>query len=269
MQIFSRNRLTIEKEVYKGGINVALANIEKSKVYRTMLKAVEKQLYKQVTVVAHTEHVENLSLFAKAATPGMLSGVGTLIAKELLSGNIDLAAFLYWVGSKGGQSALDKLGIDGVFNLKNPKLLAFFDDHSRLILKQVDEFSKRWIAEKIQDGISKGLDPQEIVAILKNEGKDISALRAERIVITETANALVKVEIAAAMRYGIEEKIWRTSLDDRVDEICKGLEGKRVRINESFPGGYDGPPAHPICRCFIEEVVPDNWEMPIDPWLGE
>ena len=64
-------------------------------------------------------------------------------------------------------------------------------------------------------------------------------------------------------------KIWCTADDERVCEICGGLEGKRVAMDQDFdfstrlatsanPTIRKVPPAHPSCRCAViyKEISP-------------
>lgn len=62
-------------------------------------------------------------------------------------------------------------------------------------------------------------------------------------------------------------KIWCTADDERVCPICGALEGKRVAMDEDFPGInprisgetiHRVPPAHPSCRCAViyKEIEP-------------
>lgn len=68
---------------------------------------------------------------------------------------------------------------------------------------------------------------------------------------------------------GQVEKVWCTAEDERVCEICGGLEGKRIAMDDEFgfstrlagpanPTIRMVPPAHPSCRCTVlyEEVAP-------------
>lgn len=267
---FHSNILRIEKSLYKKGINVALHHAERTKTYRKFLESAGEAITRQIMVVAKDhKKIDSLLLLAKAENPGLLTQIGVFLEDHSFGKEINLTAFLTWGGTQGGQAALDKLNIQGKFALKDPEVIKFFDDHANLIIDSVDDTTKEWIADQIQAGKDKLLTPAEIGDSLESESEGISSVRADMIARTETANALVHVELEAADRYGIQEKIWRTSLDDRVDEICAGLEGERVGINEDFSDGSEGPPAHTNCRCFIEEVVPENWQAPEDPWLGE
>lgn len=262
----------IEKFAYEKGTNVALYNVEHSSEYQAAKEKIRISIKEAIEYIAqYKDQIPFLMALAKAVNPTdeLLSQVEILLASKTLSNGIDLGAYLVWAGSQGGQAALDKLGISGTFGITDPKLIEYFKDSANLTIVSVDKYTAKWIAQKIQEGKTNGLTPFEIAQSLKDESKGISELRAERIVLTETAKAMSTIELEASRRYGVTEKVWRTSLDDRVDEICVSLEGEQVPINSNFSGGYDGPPAHVSCRCYIEQIVPDTWEVPDNIWLGQ
>jgi len=264
-----RTRLTIEKFVYEKGTNVALYVAEHSKPYVNIQKDIEKALNGQIAYVAqYKSHLPLLINLAKAANSPLMNQISVLLATKRLSNDVEFSAYLVWAGEQGGQAALDKLGIQGIFGLKNEALITYFNNYSNLIIDKIDDYTKEWIAKKIQDGKVAGKTPFEIQQMLIEDGKGISAIRAERIVLTETAQAMKVVENQAAQRYGIQEMIWRTSRDERVCPICVPLEGKEKKIGGTYPDGYDGPPAHVSCRCYEEEVIPDQWLPPDKVWLG-
>ena len=98
--------------------------------------------------------------------------------------------------------------------------------------------------------------------------------RAYNIARTELAFAYNKgsyegIKQAQAAGYmGEMVKVWCTADDERVCEICGGMEGKRIAMDEDFdyktrlqaanPGIRRTPPAHPGCRCTViyEEISP-------------
>lgn len=263
--------LQIEKFVYENGINVSLFNAEKSTRYQNFQKSLQKALLSQIKAVANKETLPLLISLAKikGTTAELLAQVTVLVNKNKLSNSVELAIYLIWAADQGGQSALDKMGIDAVFGLKDERLIAYFEDYSNLILDSVDDYTKQWVASKIQEGKDKGLSPFQIQQLLTEDGSMISKIRAERIVLTETNKAMSTIELETARRNGIEDKIWRTSLDERVCPICAPLEGEQQAINGDFSVGVASPPAHVSCRCFIEEVIPDTWVMPDNIWVGE
>lgn len=82
---------------------------------------------------------------------------------------------------------------------------------------------------------------------------------------------------------GVMAKVWSTSGDENVCEICAALDGVQVGIDDSF--NYNGksinsgldakllPPAHPRCACAIQYVELSSPvfkpETPADPYEGQ
>lgn len=264
-----QSRLNIEKFVYQKGTNVALYNAEHSERYQDFKSDVAASLKKQVKYIYNDQNkLDTLLLFVKAANQDLINQVAIMLESVSLGDDVDLAGFLVWAGTQGGQASLDKNGIKGVFGLKNQELVDYFDDYSNLIIDSVDLTTKEWIADVIQRGKDELLNPFEIADLLRTEADIMSKDRAETIVLTETARAMTVVENEVSKRLGIKEKIWRTSLDERVCPICSELDGDKVPIDGLFQGEFEGPPAHPRCRCYREDVPPPAWVPPTDPWLG-
>lgn len=254
----------IEKAVAKTGINVPLRYIENSQVYQNFTKQLGKAIQRQIATVAQEDEIKRLMMFTKAVNPQLVVEVAVKFVS--LEEMIDLEAFLLTVGSAMGKYVNERYGITGTFALTNKELVAYFDDHSRLILNTVDDTTKKWIATKIQEGKSNNLNPFEIKNMIIDEAKGITEARAKTIVLTETANAMSVVQREVALRYGVDYLIWNTSEDEKVCPICLPLDNKKSKIDGTFEGGYNGPPAHPNCRCFMtEEIV----KAPEKQWLGE
>lgn len=96
------------------------------------------------------------------------------------------------------------------------------------------------------------------------------------------ANMIAETEMAFAYQHGeyeavkmaqaqglmgVVEKVWSTAYDDGVCDICNGLEGQTIGIDDDFnfklnkllfQGQRLTPPAHPQCRCAVEyrEITP-------------
>jgi len=84
--------------------------------------------------------------------------------------------------------------------------------------------------------------------------------RAQLIAQTETTRAAYEGSTEGYRQSSVVNEVeWVTVNDEKVCSICgeepDGLSGKRAALGGSFPGGYDGPPAHPGCRCFVRPVV--------------
>ena len=82
----------------------------------------------------------------------------------------------------------------------------------------------------------------------------------------------------AAGYMGEVVKIWCTAEDERVCEICGGLDGKQIAMDEDFdfktklatpanPTIRRVPPAHPSCRCTVmyEEISPPIYKPTENP----
>ena len=96
------------------------------------------------------------------------------------------------------------------------------------------------------------------------------------------ANMIAETEMAFAYQHGeyeavkmaqaqglmgVVEKVWSTAYDDGVCDICNGMEGQTIGIDDDFnfklnkllfQGQRLTPPAHPQCRCAVEyrEITP-------------
>ena len=82
------------------------------------------------------------------------------------------------------------------------------------------------------------------------------ATRAEMIAVTEVTRAFAEGNRLAWQESGVvERKRWNTANDELVCPICGPLNGTVVDIDGLFDSNYDGPPAHPRCRCWITPVV--------------
>jgi SPP1 gp7 family putative phage head morphogenesis protein len=82
-----------------------------------------------------------------------------------------------------------------------------------------------------------------------------SQYEAERLVRTEIINAYTETQIEGLHEAEADDpgyqKMWDAANDKRTCLLCYSLNGKVVDLNQSFPGGYQGPPAHPNDRCCL------------------
>lgn len=86
-----------------------------------------------------------------------------------------------------------------------------------------------------------------------------SPQRANMIAVTEVTRSYSEGNQTAWKESGVVEgKEWNTNNDELVCPICGPLDGQVVRIGDTFEGGFDGPPAHPRCRCWVSPVVIDD-----------
>ena len=98
------------------------------------------------------------------------------------------------------------------------------------------------------------------------EARKKEAIYAERM-HRRRAATIAQTEMAFAYNYGMDAvvrdnikngiyepgvtKRWRTAYDENVCDICGGIDGEEVGIDEAFSNGYMLPPGHPNCRCAV------------------
>jgi hypothetical protein len=114
--------------------------------------------------------------------------------------------------------------------------------------------------------LAAGIDPRVVEQRVLASGSKRQATRVATIAQTEITRATA---LASELDWTFSAeagevpsgsvKVWVAPPDDKVDIICRGLNGTTVDIGtafafETFVG--NGPPAHPNCRCAIALVVP-------------
>ena len=143
-----------------------------------------------------------------------------------------------------------------------------------LINTAAEEFARRYSYElvtgitrvtrdRLQKEVSAFVTNQEslnqLARRISSERGPFGPVRAKMIAVTETTRAFAEGNQIAWRESGvIERKRWNASNDELVCPICGPLDGNVVNIDEKFDGGYESPPAHVNCRCWITPVVNDD-----------
>lgn len=95
--------------------------------------------------------------------------------------------------------------------------------------------------------------------LIERLGTQFAPERAQRIAVTEITRAFAAANEDAYQQSGVVQyKQWQTrglGPGTGVCIICQGLQGQIVPLGTTFEGGYDRPPAHPGCFCWIVPVV--------------
>lgn len=121
----------------------------------------------------------------------------------------------------------------------------------------------------IENGASAQQAAESVATVMRSYlGDDYQMYRALRIARTETCRAIVQGERAALRRANVQKMMWITGRDEHVCDTCEPLDQQTRLLDEPFSGGYDGPPAHPNCRCDIIGIIeegPDIHQPPPPP----
>ena len=88
-----------------------------------------------------------------------------------------------------------------------------------------------------------------------------SPARAQMIAVTEVTRAYAEGNKIAWRESGVTEGMeWNTANDELVCPICGPLDGEQVKLDDKFDGGFEAPPAHPRCRCWLTPVTVGDLE---------
>jgi len=105
--------------------------------------------------------------------------------------------------------------------------------------------------------------------VMQKRARELTQRLANRY-IQERAETIARTELIAAENHGRleswnravgakligkeSEKEWVTAFDERTCIRCSQLDGVRVKLDETFPGGVTSPPLHPRCRCSMNLI---------------
>ena len=121
------------------------------------------------------------------------------------------------------------------------------------LVRGITDTTRRRLQTEIQRFVTNG----ETLPQLTGRLEDVfGPVRAEMVAVTEVTRAYAEGNRASWRESGvIEQREWRTANDELVCPICGPLAGQIAGLDESFPDGSDGPPAHVRCRCWVVPVV--------------
>jgi SPP1 gp7 family putative phage head morphogenesis protein len=145
------------------------------------------------------------------------------------------------------------------FDASNPEALAWAKEHAAELVQGISETTREEIRSLIEDVFADTAPADELSdAIAEAIGDDA---RAEVIARTETMKASNEgvqeawnQAVDEGLLTGKELQVWIVTDDDRLCPICEPLDGETAAIDGEFESDgetYDGPPAHPNCRCTV------------------
>lgn len=145
------------------------------------------------------------------------------------------------------------------FDTKNEDALAWAKEHAADLVTGVSDTTREEIKGLIEDMFDDKLSPDELYTGLVDAIGDEE--RAQLIAETETmaaSNAGIQESWDQAVEEGLltgsELQVWIVTPDETLCPICEGLDGETAPLDGQFESdgeSYDGPPAHPRCRCTI------------------
>lgn len=204
-----------------------------------------------------------------------------------VKGNDILKPAILTVLGNGGTEAFIIGGIEGSFDVLNPRSVAWAQKHCAKLVREVTEETRKGIRQIIRRGIKEGkampaiakkirplvgLTSRQMMTVANHEewliinrpelsAKEIERRidvyarrkhrrRADMIARTESAYAVDEGTLEGYEEAEVEKVEWLTSQAGACDE-CIAQSGRKFKIKEA----HGMQPAHPICRCCWSPVV--------------
>jgi 8-oxo-dGTP pyrophosphatase MutT (NUDIX family) len=148
---------------------------------------------------------------------------------------------------------------DEAFSLANADAVEYASSHATELIDQLEQSTRNGLRDLIETALVDGWTPAQLQDAIVSS-RLFSPDRADLIARTELALANTQGNLAAWRRSGVVRgKQWLMSNDHDQDDICdRNSEAGVIALDESFPDGSDGPPAHPGCQCVCVPVVHDQ-----------
>ena len=255
--------------------NYVLLSIERSSVYKEAEEEIRKAFILQASELfrrdSFKEKIEKRLRFKKVS--GDLSEDNEIFDEEesfnsakesideekkplnsYLKGGL-LVGFYMYLANRGGQSFLDKAGINETFNLTDTGIIEQFVSKADALILQLERTTSDKLARIITEGRKDGLSYNKMANIVRKEIPETYKNRAKAIVRTETAELVNDTEMRAARMNHAQEKIW-VAAGPNICDICLGNDEVRAGLDAYFPSGDIRPPAHPNCKCLLDYVFP-------------
>ena len=152
-----------------------------------------------------------------------------------------------------GEAAAAELGV--AFDVTDPKVIKWIKERAGMLIKSIADTTLEKLKRTLAEGVANGESIPNLASRVSGVYDDAKGYRATMIARTETISASNEGALEAYKQSGVvEKKEWLVAAD--ACDICIDIAmGGAIKLNESFSGGFDAPPAHPNCRCTILPVI--------------
>lgn len=165
-------------------------------------------------------------------------------------------------GIEGGTALLPANAQQSVdYDYINSRVMEFAKQYRYSWIKGITDVTRESTQKTIADWLQSGSPLSALESALT---PIYGEARAERIATTEATRVVAVGNQQAWQSTGLVEEVqWMTAEDERVCEICGGLEGQILPLNDI------SPPAHPSCRCWVQPVLSEAaFSEALDEVLG-
>ena len=210
--------------------------------YRKFYRDTKKALLAQLRPFTKGSTIGKILEATKADMP---AGMNDTLDDYMVSFDVPIDKYLKWAAEEGGQYVYDTLKVGGAFSISNPKFVTLLGDRKNYLITSVDDTTKQYIADAIQQGLGVGLSQDEIAQQLEDGMDDVTSARADMIVRTELANAVSTSQLDTYKDQGVEKKEWVTAGDSPCDICIANEDAGAIPIDDEFDSGDDTTPGHP------------------------
>lgn len=185
--------------------------------------------------------------------------VASIPLDDLIAAQPDLEEYLRAMYADGGVVALAQVLLetsDDMLALVNQNAVEYAKQRAAALVTSIADSTRYLLRGTVARAMEEGWSNDMLAAELSS-AYPFSAERAMLIARTETAWADVQGNLTGYRASGVvAKKRWIIAQDEFCDD-CRALDGVEVDLDSEFPGGHDGPPLHPNCRCDVVPVVED------------
>lgn len=173
-------------------------------------------------------------------------------------------------------TAAGELGVDVRWDLMNPRVRELVDDYETNRIVGITQTQRKGISSVVRQGFESGLRGPEIAGeIEQHYDEELIPNRATVIARTEMGIASNRATHGVHKTSGIvERQEWVATLDGRVRDSHRVMNGQIVGVDENFESGLGNEAPHPMafgvakddiqCRCAAVAKVPER--QPTSRW---
>jgi hypothetical protein len=156
----------------------------------------------------------------------------------------------------------DSFDSDATFSLRNPRAIAYLEEHGAEQIAGIDETTREAIRGILVRGRKQGWSYEKVAKAIREQFEEFGAptpykhlrTRAHLVAVHEMGNAYEDASLQQAMQLhesGIPmEKYWQNGGDDRVSDGCLANTAVGwIPIDQPFPSGHMRPLRFEGCRC--------------------
>lgn len=201
----------------------------------------------------------NLKFYAESRRKGKEASFLYNLIDENKKWRSILGPFIKNIVADKGREVLDFLGIPGELDLSQQVAATYLKLDGVAFIKSVNETTRDKLKETLKDGLIKEESIDDLAKRVESVYDQAKGFRSEAIARTEVLRSTNFATLQAFRQSDVVvAKEWLTAQDERVDDLCAGLDGKTVSLDGNFKEGEfteKHPPLHPNCRCTIIPVL--------------